>query len=122
MMPKITAPIGRVESASVSASAMSGRVFPNDRATSSMTNVRTKKSNASSVQPRNPASTAFRWFASSGFVSVDAISGFLRSGSYMLFQVNSAIQKWVSQIRDLTTPDEVVYCDGSETEQKRVIA
>jgi phosphoenolpyruvate carboxykinase (GTP) len=36
--------------------------------------------------------------------------------------MNSAIEKWVSQIRDLTTPDEVVYCDGSETEKKRVIA
>ncbi len=60
MMPKMIAPIGRMASASVIVSAMSGRVLPNDFATSSMTNVRTKKSNASSVQPRKPASTALR--------------------------------------------------------------
>ena len=40
---------------------MSGRLLPNAVATSWMTNVRTKKSKASSVQPRKPASTALRW-------------------------------------------------------------
>jgi hypothetical protein len=60
MMPKMTAPIGRVASATVSASAISGRLRPNDRAISSMTSVRMKKSKASSVQPRKPAMTALR--------------------------------------------------------------
>src|SRR4030081_1605700 len=36
--------------------------------------------------------------------------------------MNSAIQRWVSEIRDLTTPDDVGYCDGSETEKSRIIA
>src|SRR5262249_58143265 len=54
--------------ASVIVSAISGRDLPNAVATSSTTNVRTKKSNASSVQPRNPASTALRWLARSAFV------------------------------------------------------
>ena len=70
MMPKMTAPIGRAARATVSVSAMSGRVRPNDFAMSSMTSVRMKKSNASSVQPRKPASTAFRWLARSAFVIV----------------------------------------------------
>ena len=83
-----------------------------------MTNVRTKKSNASSVQPRNPASTALRWFARSCPVIVDAIGW----EGYMLFQVNPAIHKWVEEVRALTTPDDVVYCDGSEDEQARLIA
>src|SRR5437764_5066214 len=59
------APIGRVMSARPTVSAMSGRDFPNAVATSWMTNVRTKKSKASSVHPRNPARTALRWFARS---------------------------------------------------------
>src|SRR5436190_2054508 len=70
MMPKMTAPIGRAARATVSVSAMSGRVRPNDFAMSSMTSVRMKKSNASSVQPRKPASTAFRWLARSALVIV----------------------------------------------------
>src|SRR5471030_2494409 len=65
MRPKIIAPMGRVISARPTVSAMSGRVLPNAVATSWMTNVRTKKSNASSVQPRKPARTALRWFARS---------------------------------------------------------
>ena len=40
----------------------------------------------------------------------------------MLFPVNPAIQKWVDEIRALTTPDAVVYCDGSENEQARLTA
>src|SRR5882672_10549266 len=63
------APIGRIASVSVIASAIRGRASAigdpgkNACARSSMTSVRMKKSNASSVQPRNPASTAFRWLA-----------------------------------------------------------
>jgi hypothetical protein len=72
MMPKMNAPIGRVASASVIVSAMSGRVFPNALATSSMMKVSRKKSNASNVQPRNPARTAFRWLARSCLVIVAA--------------------------------------------------
>src|SRR5258706_6206577 len=72
MMPKMTAPIGRAASATVSVSAMSGRVRPNDFAMSSMTSVRMKKSKASSVQPRKPASTAFLWLARSAFIIVGA--------------------------------------------------
>src|SRR5476651_2206581 len=35
--------------------------------------------------------------------------------------MNSAISAWVNEIRDLTTPDQVVYCDGSEQERQRLI-
>ncbi len=61
MMPKIIAPTGRIASVAVRAKAMSGRDRPNAVATSSMISVRMKKSNASRVQPRNPARTALRW-------------------------------------------------------------
>ena len=70
MMPKMIAPSGRIASATVSVNAMSGRVRPNAFAMSSMTSVRMKKSNASSVQPRKPASTALRWLARSAGVMV----------------------------------------------------
>src|SRR5438132_5107014 len=39
----------------------------------------------------------------------------------MLCPMNSTIHKWVSEIRDLTKPDAVVYCDGSEDEKNRLI-
>src|SRR5438132_11390365 len=65
MRPKMIAPTGRVASARPTVSAMSGRDLPKAVATSWMTNVRTKKSKASSVQPRKPARTALRWFARS---------------------------------------------------------
>src|SRR3989442_10010782 len=73
MMPKMIAPSGRIASATVRVNAISGRVRPKDLAMSSMTRVRMKKSNASSVQPRNPASTAFRWFVFSAFVIVATV-------------------------------------------------
>src|SRR2546428_163935 len=63
IMPKTMAPIGRIASVIVIAKAICGRVFPKACATSPRMSVRMKKSNASSVQPRNPASTALRWFA-----------------------------------------------------------
>src|SRR5262245_4584263 len=65
MRPKMIAPIGLVMSASPTVQAMSARERPNAVATSWIMKVRTKKSKASSVQPRKPASTAFRWFARS---------------------------------------------------------
>ncbi len=34
---------------------------------------------------------------------------------------NAAIQRWVEEIKALTTPDEVVYCDGSEEEYQRLV-
>src|SRR5438046_784036 len=68
MIPKMIAPSGRIARATVSVNAISGRVRPKDLAMSSMTRVRMKKSNASSVQPRKPASTAFHWFVRSTFV------------------------------------------------------
>jgi phosphoenolpyruvate carboxykinase (GTP) len=40
----------------------------------------------------------------------------------MLFRMNSAIQNWVNEIQQLTMPDSVVYCDGSEQEKNRLIA
>ena len=33
-----------------------------------------------------------------------------------------AIRRWVEEIRGLTTPDDVVYCDGSEEERARLTA
>src|SRR4051812_41643065 len=39
----------------------------------------------------------------------------------MLFQVNPAIHKWAEEVRELTTPDAVSYCDGSEGERDRLI-
>src|SRR5712691_11504638 len=40
----------------------------------------------------------------------------------MLFQMNSAIHKWVEEVKALTMPAEVVYCDGSPEEKARIIA
>jgi phosphoenolpyruvate carboxykinase (GTP) len=40
----------------------------------------------------------------------------------MLFEVNSAIRQWVEEIRELTTPEAVVFCDGSEMEKARLLA
>src|SRR4029079_12256561 len=36
-------------------------------------------------------------------------------------RMNSAIRNWVSEIAALTGPSEVVYCDGSEQENARLI-
>ncbi|HEV3216587.1 MAG TPA: phosphoenolpyruvate carboxykinase (GTP) [Vicinamibacterales bacterium] len=36
--------------------------------------------------------------------------------------MNSPLHKWVTEIRDLATPDNIVYCDGSEEEKTRIIA
>jgi len=40
----------------------------------------------------------------------------------MMFQMNSAIRKWVSEIEALTRPSAVVYCDGSDDEKRRLIS
>ena len=40
----------------------------------------------------------------------------------MLFRMNPAIQKWVEEVRALTAPDGVVFCDGSEHERQQLIA
>src|SRR5215472_6334401 len=63
MRPNTSAPIGRVIRARPTVAAITARGLPNVVAMSWTTNVRTKKSNASSVHPRNPARTALRWFA-----------------------------------------------------------
>jgi phosphoenolpyruvate carboxykinase (GTP) len=34
---------------------------------------------------------------------------------------HSAIERWVQEVRDLTTPDHVVYCDGSNQEAARLV-
>ena len=34
---------------------------------------------------------------------------------------NAAIQRWVDEIQKLTTPDKVVFCDGSQGEKDRLI-
>src|SRR5439155_26786525 len=54
------APIQRVARLAVIVSAIAGIVCPNSLAIEASTNVSTKKSNASSVQPRNPARIALR--------------------------------------------------------------
>jgi phosphoenolpyruvate carboxykinase (GTP) len=40
----------------------------------------------------------------------------------MMFEMNPAIRKWVSEIEALTRPSAVVYCDGSEDEKRRLIS
>src|SRR6266699_3771905 len=59
-MPKITAPTGRKRSVAVSVLTMLRFGTPNCAASTSSRKTTTKKSNASSVQPRNPARTAWR--------------------------------------------------------------
>src|SRR5437870_1916838 len=59
----MNAPTGRNRSVSVSESAMAASDFPNSRAMAVSVITTRKKSNASSVQPRNPATTAARWSA-----------------------------------------------------------
>src|SRR5437879_11808220 len=54
------ATIQRVARLAVIVSAIAGMVCPNSLATGASTNVSMKKSNASSVQPRNPARIALR--------------------------------------------------------------
>jgi phosphoenolpyruvate carboxykinase (GTP) len=34
---------------------------------------------------------------------------------------NAAIRRWVDEIKNLCTPDQVVFCDGSEEEKQRLI-
>jgi len=34
---------------------------------------------------------------------------------------NAAIRRWVDEIKNLCTPDQVVYCDGSEEERQRLV-
>src|SRR5580704_4590488 len=57
------APTGRVARVAVVVSASAGMDRPNSFATAGRTKTRTKKSNASKVQPRNPAAIALRAFA-----------------------------------------------------------
>ena len=35
--------------------------------------------------------------------------------------VNRALEAWVNEVKALTTPDDVVWCDGSEAENQRLI-
>jgi len=61
MMPKTKAPTGRMASVAVSVQVSVVRVSPKAFATSESMNVRTKKSNASKVQPKKLAPTAYHW-------------------------------------------------------------
>ncbi|HEX4462566.1 MAG TPA: phosphoenolpyruvate carboxykinase (GTP) [Polyangia bacterium] len=36
-------------------------------------------------------------------------------------EINAAIRRWVDEVKELCTPDRVVYCDGSEAEKERLI-
>src|SRR5262245_56570611 len=36
--------------------------------------------------------------------------------------MNTALQRWVQEVSDLTAPSAVVYCDGSEGERERLVA
>src|SRR6476660_6923341 len=33
-----------------------------------------------------------------------------------------SVQRWVDEVRALTNPDRVVYCDGSDAERERLVA
>src|SRR5207237_6212593 len=70
MRPKMNAPTGRNASVSVIESAIAASDFPNSRAIAVRVITTRKKSNASSVQPRNPATTAARWSAAAGRTAV----------------------------------------------------
>jgi hypothetical protein len=54
----MNAPMGRVARLAVMVSAIAGIERPNSFEIADTVNTRTKKSNASKVQPRNPARTA----------------------------------------------------------------
>ena len=56
--PKINAPMGRVTRLAVMVRATAGIERPNSFEIAETVKTRTKKSNASKVQPRNPAMTA----------------------------------------------------------------
>ena len=34
---------------------------------------------------------------------------------------NSALRKWVEEVAQVTQPDQIVFCDGSEEENRRLI-
>src|SRR6478672_8943970 len=35
--------------------------------------------------------------------------------------INPAIERWVNDVRAITRPDRVVFCDGSEAERARLV-
>ena len=35
--------------------------------------------------------------------------------------INPAIERWVNDVRAITRPDQVVFCDGSEAERARLV-
>jgi phosphoenolpyruvate carboxykinase (GTP) len=39
-----------------------------------------------------------------------------------LHQLSSSVREWVDEVRQLTTPDRVYWCDGSDSEYRRLIA
>src|SRR5262245_4028731 len=39
-----------------------------------------------------------------------------------MMAMNPAVRQWVEEVRALTMPEAVVYCDGSKTEQQTLIA
>src|SRR5581483_2535984 len=57
----MTAPTGRIASVAVIVKTSSDLVTPNSLASVSTRNTTTKKSNASSIQPKKPAVTACQW-------------------------------------------------------------
>src|SRR5262249_48794534 len=119
MMPNTTAPIGRIASVTVSAKATSGRVRPNDAAMSSMTSVRMKKSNASSVQPRKPARTAWRWLArSAGVIFAAVAAGAVAMSSE---EYPTASRRGQLRHRARAGEREVRGAGGEESDEPRVV-
>src|SRR5580704_17972595 len=98
----MTAPTGRVARVAVVVSASAGIDRPNSFATAGKTKTRTKKSNASKVQPRNPAAIAFRALA------FPTAGGEATLAIYLLVEETGHTNRWPVLQRPLIRTDCVI--------------